>query len=52
MQQQRGPCMGKVALVECGAAQRDQSCEQIVLDRALGHLAEASSRLARVEEAR
>lgn len=52
MQQQRGPCIGKVALVNSGAAQQDRSCAQVVLDRALRHLAEAAARDERVGDAR
>lgn len=52
MQQQRANSLGKIALVGTGAAPQDRSCEQIVLDRAVLHLAEAASRAERVAEAR
>jgi hypothetical protein len=51
MQQQRRPWVGKVALVGSGAAAHERSCEQIVLDRALRDLAEATARLERVARA-
>lgn len=52
MHQQRGPSIGKVALVDSGEALQDRSCEQIVLDRALHHLAEAAARDERMAVAR
>src|SRR5215831_15636597 len=45
MQQHRSRHLGKVALVGSGNAQQDRSCEQIVLDRAVRHLAEVASRV-------
>jgi hypothetical protein len=50
MQQHRGRSLGKIALVSSGDAPQDRSCEQVVLDRALHHLAEAASRDERVAE--
>jgi hypothetical protein len=52
MRQQRGSSIGKVALVGSGEAPQDRSCEQIVLDRALRHLAEAAARDERLAVAR
>jgi hypothetical protein len=52
MQQHRGLRVGKVALVGSGRAPQDRSCEQIVLDRALRHLAEAAARVERMARAR
>jgi hypothetical protein len=43
-----GPGFGQVALIERGGIARGQSCEQVVLDRALGHLAEAAARVDRM----
>lgn len=51
MQQHRNRCLGKVALVGSGDARQDRSCEQIVLDRAVRHLAEVASRVERVAQA-
>jgi len=50
MRQHRGRCLGKVALESLGDARQDRSCEQIVLDRAVRHLAEAASRVERVAQ--
>jgi len=47
MQRHTGPGFGKVALIEGGGISRGRSCEQVVLDRALGDLAEAASRQTR-----
>ena len=44
----RGRHIGRVALADAGIAWSGRTCEQIVLDRALGHLAEAASRVGRV----
>jgi Phosphotransferase enzyme family len=52
MHRQRDRRIGKVALVDRGAAPQDRPCEQVVLDRALGHLAQAASRVERVAAAR
>jgi hypothetical protein len=50
----RGPRIGAVAVADAdgGAVTAGRTCEQIVLDRALGHLAEAASRLGRVAAVR
>jgi hypothetical protein len=48
----RGPGFGKVALIDGGGKSRGRSCEQVVLDRALGDLAEAASRDARLAQVR
>jgi hypothetical protein len=48
----RGRRIGKVALAGGGNAPAARTCEQIVLDRALGHLADAASRVGRVAAAR
>ena len=45
MQQHRSQRLGKVALLESGEALQNRSCEQIVLDRAVRHLAEVASRV-------
>jgi hypothetical protein len=52
MRQQQGPSIGKVALVGTGEAPQDRSCEQIVLERALRHLADAAARDERLAMAR
>lgn len=53
MHQHRGARIGKVAWTLSAAATGQQpSCEQIVLDRALGDLAEAARRVPRVADAR
>jgi len=52
MQQHQGQRIGKIALVEIGAAQQGRSCEQVVLDRAVQHLMEAASRDDRVAQVR
>ena len=52
MQQHRSRRLGKVALVGNGDAPQDRSCEQIVRDRAVRHLAEVASRVERVAIAR
>ncbi|MBB5869087.1 hypothetical protein F4553_002466 [Allocatelliglobosispora scoriae] len=43
-----GDRIGKVALVERGAAPQDRSCEQVVADRALRDLADAAARVDRL----
>ncbi|HEX6468889.1 MAG TPA: phosphotransferase [Streptosporangiaceae bacterium] len=43
---------GKVAPVEGGRAVQDGSCEQVVYERALGHLAEAAARDGRIAAVR
>ena len=48
----RGRRIGRLALAGDGGAMAGRACEQIVLDRALGHLAEAASRVGRVAAAR
>jgi phosphotransferase family enzyme len=48
MRRHRGPGFGKVALIDDGGISQGHSCEQIVLDRALGDLAEAASRDPRI----
>jgi hypothetical protein len=50
MRQHRGQRLGKVALVDRGDARQDRSCEQIVLDRAMRHLAFAASRVERIAQ--
>ncbi|WP_308267954.1 phosphotransferase [Yinghuangia soli] len=40
----RGPRFGKVALIDAGRASHGESCEQVLLERALTDLAEAASR--------
>src|SRR5258708_30353018 len=45
MQQHRSQRLGKVALVASGDARQDRSCEQVVLDRAVQHIAEIASRV-------
>jgi tRNA A-37 threonylcarbamoyl transferase component Bud32 len=52
MHRQRDRRIGKVALVDRGAAPQDRPCEQVVLDRALDHLAQAASRVERVAAVR
>ena len=47
MHAQRNPRFGKIGFPSAGG-----SCEQVVLDRALGHLAEAADRLPRIDAAR
>jgi hypothetical protein len=47
----RGRQIGRVALADGGVAPSGRTCEQIVLDRALGHLADATSRVGRVAAA-
>ncbi|MFB7668544.1 phosphotransferase family protein [Kitasatospora sp. NPDC056138] len=51
MRRHTGPDFGKVALIDNGGISRGRSCEQVVLDRALEDLAEASSRDARMARA-
>jgi len=51
MQRHTGPGFGKVALIQGGGISRGQSCEQLVLDRALGDLTEAASRDTRIASA-
>jgi Phosphotransferase enzyme family len=48
----RGSHIGRVAQADSGPAPASRPCEQIVLDRALGHLAEAASRVERVAAVR
>jgi fermentation-respiration switch protein FrsA (DUF1100 family) len=55
MRARRDPRIGKVALLgphDAGAAAADRPCEQMVLDRALDHLAQAAARVERVAAAR
>ncbi|MFE5582668.1 phosphotransferase [Kitasatospora sp. NPDC056531] len=51
MRRHTRPSFGKVALIDDGGISRGRSCEQVVLDRALEDLAEASSRDARMARA-
>jgi hypothetical protein len=48
----RWPHIGRVGLADGDGVPEGRTCEQIVLDRALGHLAEAASRVGRVAAAR
>lgn len=48
MHRHRGLAFGKVALVDGGGTAAGGSCEQVVFDRALGDLAEAAAREARI----
>ena len=48
----RGQRIGRVALADGDAVTAGRTCEQIVLDRALSHLAEAASRVGRVAAVR
>ncbi|MFD9067514.1 phosphotransferase family protein [Kitasatospora purpeofusca] len=48
MQRHTAPGFGKVALIDNGGVSHGRSCEQVVLDRALEDLAEASSRDMRI----
>lgn len=50
MQRHRNPILGKVALVTAGTAPQDRRAEQIVLDRALLHLAAAAGRVQALAE--
>jgi hypothetical protein len=52
MQRHTGPRFGKVALIDNGGVSHGTSCEQVVLDRALEDLAEASARDTRMAAAR
>jgi hypothetical protein len=52
MRRHRAPTYGKVAVVEGGGASRGQSCEEVVLSRALRDLAEAAARDPRIAGAR
>jgi hypothetical protein len=52
MQQHRSQRLGKVALDGSSHARQDRSCEQIVLDRAVQHIAEIVSRVEYVAKAR
>jgi len=52
MQRHTSPGFGKVALIDGGGISRGRSCEQVVLARALGDLAEAASRETRLASAR
>jgi hypothetical protein len=51
MHRHTGPAFGKVAFVARGGISRARSCEQVVLDRALGDLAEAAGRDGRMAAA-
>nr|BEK63041.1 phosphotransferase [Kitasatospora purpeofusca] len=48
MRRHTAPGFGKVALIDNGGVSHGRSCEQVVLDRALEDLAEASSRDMRI----
>ncbi|MET7439358.1 phosphotransferase family protein [Streptomyces sp. NPDC004082] len=52
MRRHRAPTYGKVAVVEGGGASQGQSCEEVVLSRALRDLAEAAARDPRIAGAR
>jgi hypothetical protein len=52
MQRHKGPAFGKVVLIDNGGIRPDGSCEQVVLHRALGDLAEAAARDSRITDAR
>jgi Phosphotransferase enzyme family len=52
MHRHTNPGFGKVALIDSGGTSRGRSCEQVVLDRALGDLAEAAARDTRVADTR
>lgn len=52
MRLHRAPAYGKVAVVDGGGTSRGTSCADVVLDRALRDLAEATSRDARIAGAR
>jgi Phosphotransferase enzyme family len=52
MHRQRDRRIGKLALVDRGAAPQDRPCEQVVLDRALDQLAQAAARVERVAAVR
>jgi hypothetical protein len=52
MPRYRHPHLGKVALVERGDAPQDRRPEQVVLDRALRHLAIAAGRVERIASAK
>jgi len=52
MHRHRGPRFGKVAWAGSDTTARQRSCEQVVLDRALGDLAQAAARVERVAAAR
>jgi len=52
MHRHRGPRLGKLAAGDRGDAPPDRSCEQVVLDRALGHLAAAARRVERIAAVR
>jgi hypothetical protein len=52
MHKHRAPGFGKVALIEGGGAAPYRSCEQVVHERALGDLAEAAARDARIMDVR
>jgi hypothetical protein len=52
MRRHQGPRFGKVALIDRGGASEGGSCEQIVLDRALGDLTETASRDTRIARSR
>jgi hypothetical protein len=48
MRQDQMPIFGKVAQVDHGEAAPGPSCEQAVLDRALGHLTDAAARVGKI----
>ena len=52
MQRHKGPAFGKVALIDNDGISLGRSCEQVVLRRALGDLAEAAARDTRIAGAR
>ncbi|MFD0568696.1 phosphotransferase family protein [Kitasatospora gansuensis] len=52
MRRHTAPGFGKVALIDNGGVSHGRSCEQVALDRALGDLAEASSRDLRIASVR
>lgn len=52
MRRDRRPGFGKVAFLDHGGSSEGRSCEQVVFDRALDDLAEASSRDTRMAAAR
>lgn len=52
MQQHRSQHLGKVALIGHGDARQDRSCEQIMLDHAVQHIAEIASRVEHVASTR
>jgi Phosphotransferase enzyme family len=52
MQRHQEPRFGKVALLDKGGVSDGSSCEQVVLDRALGDLSEAAARDVRIARSR